>query len=297
MLRKISFLFCVLFLSGCAGSAYQLPQVSDADVQAMQQKISKNEKPLKIYKRSDESYKQMLSTITKRLTKNGKPLCQYTGYSSCYFQVTYDPGDTVNAYASDNGKITVYKGLLQYLQNNDEMAAVVAHEMGHHLANHNEEKKQNAATGAAVSGIITAILLASANSNNPYYGGYQQQQDQQTLDNMMNAGAGIGALSYSKEEEREADLLATYLLSRAGYNLKRAENVMIVLSQYAGESDHSRASFLDTHPGGIERVVAWEKAIDEIKHNPSKLPHQIENSNGQPTEKLKGTSNVKNHRE
>ncbi len=269
--------FCVLSLTGCAGSAYRLPQVSDADMQAMQKKIETNKEPLKVYERSDKKNKQMLASIADRLSKNTKPLCKYTEYESCHFQVVYNPEDEVNAYASEGYKITLYRGMMQYLKNNDEVAAVVAHEMGHHLANHNQERAENAATGAAISGIITAVLLGAANANNPYYSPYQQQQNQQTIENMVNAGAEIGAISYSKEQEREADLLAAYLLSRAGYNLKRAQNVMLVLSKFAGESSSSRAAFLDTHPAGVERFVAWEKAIDEVKNNPSKLPYLNEN--------------------
>lgn len=266
-------LAAILPLTACAGSAYRLPEVSNADIQAMQSKIAENKAPLKKYERSDSKYKATLASITKRLTKKATPLCEYAEYESCYFETTYDSGDTINAYASQGYKITIYKGLLQYLKNEDEMAAVVAHEMGHHLANHNQETEQNAAAGAAISGILTAVLLGAANANNPYYSSYQQQQDQQTLQDMMQAGAQIGMRSYSKEQEREADLLATYLLSRAGYNLKRAQNIMLVLSETSGEAAINSSAFLDTHPAGIERLVAWEKAIDEIKGNPSKLPY------------------------
>src|SRR3989338_3047643 len=260
-------------LTACAGSAYKLPAVNDADVKTMQQKIADNNEPLVVYERSDKKNKQLVANIASRLAKNAKPLCTYAEYKSCYFQVEYNPGNEINAYASENYKITVYRGLLQYLKNNDEIAAVIAHEMGHHLANHNEEKQQNASAGAAISGILTAVVLAAANNNNPYYNSYQQQQDQKTLEDMMHVGAKVGALSYSKEQEREADLLATYLLSRAKYDLKKAGNIMVVLSKSSGEGSLSRSAFLDTHPAGVERVVAWQESIDEINHNPSKLPY------------------------
>lgn len=273
-MKKILFILALIIpLSACAGSAYRLPQVSNTDIQAMQSKIAESKVPLKTYERSDSHYKAKLAGITKRLAKNARPLCNHAEYTSCYFETRYDSGDKVNAYASEGHKITIYRGLLQYLKNEDEMAAVVAHEMGHHLAKHNEETQQNAAAGAAISGILTAVLIGAANANNPYYNSYQEQQNQKTLENMMHVGAQIGAISYSKEQEREADLLATYLLSRAGYNLKRAQNIMLVLSKTSGEPAINSSAFLDTHPAGIERIVAWEKAIDEIKGNTSKLPY------------------------
>lgn len=276
MFRSFIFLVCAVFLTGCSGSAYHLPEVNQADVQAMQTKLQNKQTSLKIYERSDQKYKQLLAGITNRLTKNAKPLCAHAGYEKCHFETVYNPGGTVNAYASEGYKITLYRGLLQYLKNTDEIAAVVAHEMGHHLANHNQETQENVATGAVISGVITAVLLAAA-TDGAYQSSYQHQQNQEILENMMSAGAQIGLLSYSKEQEREADLLATYLLSRAGYNLKRSQNLMLVLSEFAGDRrDSSRAAFLDTHPAGIERFVAWEKAMEEVKSNPSKLPYRKE---------------------
>jgi predicted Zn-dependent protease len=283
MLRTFITLICLLFLTGCAGSAYRLPQVNSADVQAMQKKIAENTTPLKVYERSDKTYEQKLANITNRLKKNAKPLCDYAQYENCYFKTTYSPDNEVNAYASEGYAITLHRGLLQYLKTDDEIAAVVGHEMGHHLANHIQEKQQNAAAGAAVTGILTAVLLGAAGANT-YYDPYQQQQNQQTIEDMMTAGAHIGILSYSKEQEREADLLATYLLSRAGYNLKRAQNVMLVLSKHSGEADITKSAFLDSHPDGIERIVAWEMAIEEVKNNPAKLPYSVKEAAPQNTE-------------
>lgn len=285
MLRVFTTLtLCSLLVTACAGSAYRLPPVSDTDIQAMQKKISSHKTSLRPYKRSDQQYKKIVARITGRLEKNIKPLCDYAEYQSCYFQVGYVADNTFNAYASEGYKISIHRGLLQYLKNEDEVAAVIAHEMGHHLANHNEETLQNAQAGAAISGILTAVLIGAANANNPYYSSYQQQQDQRTLENMMHAGAEIGAISYSKEQEREADLLSTYILSRAGFNLERAQNMMLVLSEYSGEGDTDRAAFLDSHPAGIERFVAWDKAVKEVKNNPSKLPYIIEQPKKQTSE-------------
>lgn len=280
-MKYLSVVMGVLCLTACAGSAYRLPDVNEADIQSMNKKIAASRGTIKTYDRTDKANRQLVENAAKRLIKNAKPLCKYTGYQSCYFEVIYKPDSTFNAFAGENNKITIYRGLVQHLKNSDEVAAVIAHEMGHHLANHNQEKTQNAATGAAISGILTAVLLGAAGANNPYYTQYQAAQNQKTVEDMMNAGASIGALSYSKEQEREADLLGIYLLSRAGYNLRRAQNVMLVLADEAGEKDTSRAAFMDSHPAGIERFVAWEKAIDEVSKNPSKLPYIKE----QPTNK------------
>jgi len=263
-----------LFVTACTGSAYKLPVVSQSEIAQVENQIKSDKNDLKVYNRSDSNYRSRVSSISKNLQKKAKPLCDYAEYSPCRFEVKYSNENIINAYAHDNYKITVFKGFLQYLQNNDEMAALIAHEMGHHLAKHNQETQRNAETGAVVSGLVTALLLGAANANNPYYSSYQQQQNQQTIENMMNVGFEIGAISYSKEQEREADLLATYLLKHAGYNLNKAQNLMYTMAKLKGDRVEGHAALASTHPPTPERVVAWEKAIEEIKSNNTLLPYQ-----------------------
>ena len=264
---------CGLFLSACAGSAYRLPPVSEAETQAMQQRLSQHRVPPQTHLRSDRQNEKLLIKINNRLIAKAQPLCDYAGYPSCFFQTEYSSGDAINAYASEGYKITIYRGLMQYLESEDEIAAVVAHEMGHHLAHHNEESMDNAMTGAAIGGILTAVLVGAANANNPYYSSYQQHQDSQAISGMMDTGAAIGAISYSKEQEREADLLGAYLMSAAGYDLEKAQKLFFILSKLPGERDRNRTGLTDTHPISAERLVAWEKAIHEVRNNPRKLPY------------------------
>lgn len=261
-----------LFLVGCAGTGHKLPKISNSDLATARAELSKNTASLPTYHRSDATYQSMVARINNRLLKNARPLCDHTGYQKCYFQTIYNPKDEANAYASDGYKITVFKGMLDLLETEDEIAAVISHEMGHHLANHNEEKAQNAAVGAVLTGVITAVAVGAASANNPYYSPVQQQQDNQAIEDMTQAGAAFGAISYSKEAEREADLLGAYLLSRAGYNLKRAERLYIVLTKMPGEDGLDTSSFLDTHPAGVERLAAWRKITEEVKNNKTKLP-------------------------
>jgi predicted Zn-dependent protease len=262
----------VLLLSACTGSAHQLPQVSSAEMTAVQHEFEKKKLPARIYERSDAANRALIAGASRRLAASAKPLCVHTGYASCYFQTLYNPGGTVNAFASGKGKITIYRGLMRYLGSEEEVAAVVAHEMGHHLANHQQEKLQNAATGAVITGVLTAVVLAAANQHNTNYTVFQRQQNEKTLNDMTMAGAQLGALSYSKEEEREADLLGAYLLARAGYNLRKAEKLLALTIKMDGAGDISKSAFGDSHPSGYERVAAWRKAIDEVRTNKTKLP-------------------------
>lgn len=272
-------MFLPLLTTACAGSAYKLPAVSPAELAEVENQIKSDTNSLKVYKRSDANYRKRISTISKKLQKSAKPLCEQAEFDSCYFEVSYNNENIINAYAHENYKITAYKGFLQYLKNDDEMAALIGHEMGHHLAKHNQETLKNAQTGAMVAGLATAILLGAANANNPNYNSYQQQQKQQeTLQNMMIAGAKIGAVSYSKEQESEADLLSTYLLKSAGYNLSKAQGLMYTMAKLSGDKVAGHAALMSTHPPTPRRVVAWKKAMEEIESNESLLPYKKTNN-------------------
>ena len=277
-LSALSLLMVVTLCSACTGSGYKLPEVSAQEYTEMESKIQADETEMRIYKRSDKDYRNRLAKISKRLQNSAKPLCEQAEYSPCRFEVNYNNEMIVNAYAHEHYKITVYKGMLQYLSNNEEIAGLVAHEMGHHLSKHNQESLQNAQTGAAVAGVLTAVLVAASNAQNPYYNQYQQAQNQRTIENMMEVGAKIGAVSYSKEQEREADLLAVYLLKHARYDLNKAQGLMYKLARMP--HDHvevdGKAALLDTHPPSSKRYVAWSKAIDEIKANETGLPYLVD---------------------
>jgi predicted Zn-dependent protease len=85
----------------------------------------------------------------------------------------------------------------------------------------------------------------------------------------MTYGGKIGQLSFSKEQEREADLLAAYVLARAGIDLQRAGRMFEVLAKLDG---YALSSWKNTHPMGAERVVAWRKAMAEVDASSDKLP-------------------------
>lgn len=263
----------MLLLSACAGSGHYLAKVSDQDLAGVHADMEVNSKYVfKTTLRSGAANRTLVAKVTDRLLNHARPICDHTGYKSCFFQILYHRGDIINASASGPYKVTIYKGLLDYLQSEDEIAAVIAHEMGHHLANHNQEKLQNARVGAAMAGIVTAVIIGAANQSNAYYDPYQQQ----TVKDMSNAGAALGAISYSVAEEREADLLGAYMLARSGYDLKKAERVLWLLMNMAAAEGNTedRSVFGSSHPGGPERIAAWRNTLAEIRNNPSKLPYQ-----------------------
>ena len=265
--RSLAFV-AVFLIAGCAGADFKLPQFTSVEVERAALAIRTDAGGPATNARTDAENRAMVSRVSNRLRENMGPLCQQSEIEPCWFDVTYDAEDDVNAYAEGNNRIHIMRGLLRYLDSEEEVAAVVAHEIGHHLGDHISEKQTNATIGAVLGGLLMGAAMAA--------GGYDPAYDRtnaggQALSESMNVGAAIGALSYSKSQEREADLLAAYILARAGYDLDRAGEVWMVLAQM---DDTTHASLLDTHPAGPERVVAWEKAVAEVRGSTDLLPDQ-----------------------
>lgn len=251
-------------LSACSGADFALPSISDAEISQASLTVGSGASDLPKFQRSEAEYRQMLRNVSDRLTASAPALCRHAKVESCSIDLKYSDEDTVNAYASDRSSVTVHRGLLELLQSEEEVAAVVAHEFGHHLAEHIEEKQQNAAIGAILLGVLAAGGVAAAG------GDMSDTAAANAVGTFAGVGAQIGALSYSKEQEREADLLSAYLLARAGYDLEKAGRVWWVLAQQ--NKNKVKSTLFDTHPAGPERIAAWEKATVEVEKSPDKLP-------------------------
>jgi predicted Zn-dependent protease len=258
-MAPIAALLLLVTLTGCAGAQFRLPAISDADVNRATLAVAGEPANLPRHYRTAQENREIVNRVAARLEAAAPGLCAYAHAPRCTFNVVYVADDVVNAQ-TDGNRIEIYRGLMEYLDTEDEVAAVVGHEMGHEIAQHVEEKQQNATIGAVLSGILMGGAMVAT--------GYQ---DPDAMNTSVGLGASVGALSYSKEEEREADLLSCYLLARANYDLHKAGRVWVVLSKMSTET---HASMFDDHPAGPERVAAWDKAIAEVEASPNKLPQE-----------------------
>lgn len=265
MLRRTLFAAAVtITLAGCAGADFVLPEVTDADISRASLTVNAAAADLPKYPRTEAESREMLIRISDRLQQRAPALCRHAKVDNRTIDIEYSRDCGVNAYASGKNSVVVQRGLLELLQTEDEVAAVVAHEFGHHLGRHIEEKQRNAALGAILAGVLVAggAAAAGGDANDPGMSN--------AVGTWMGVGAQIGALSYSKAQEREADLLSAYLLARADYDLHKAGHVWQVLEQL--DQKKTRSSLFDTHPAGPERIAAWEKSIPEVKNSPGMLP-------------------------
>jgi len=241
-----------------------LPQLSDADVTKALHSVNADTSAIPLVNRNTDETYDLLRRISNRLAPASQALCAHAQVTDCHFPVIFDNDDNVNAYANDKREIHISRGLLERLVSEEEVAAVIAHEMGHHIAEHVEETQQNVAIGAIAGAILAGAVLAATDHEG------SAGETQQIIGTTMGAGAMVGQLSFSKDQEREADLLAAYMLKRSNYDLHKAGNVFKVLARL--DAGKERSTMFDTHPAGPERVAAWEKAMAEVEASPDKLP-------------------------
>jgi predicted Zn-dependent protease len=84
-----------------------------------------------------------------------------------------------------------------------------------------------------------------------------------------DVGGAIGRISFSKEQEREADYLSAVILYRSGVDLDKARGILVIMARGSGRKD---TGMLDTHPAGPERIAAWDKDVEEIRASSGALP-------------------------
>jgi predicted Zn-dependent protease len=243
---------------GACDDAFEPPRPDRAAIAAAQREIAAAPAPLP-NARSLAADRVLLQRVTGRLTQAAQPFCMERLGRGCSFQVDLMQAREANAFATGRSQIVVTTGMMRLLENEDELAAVVAHEMAHHIAEHIAEGTlrtqvgavAGALAGAAVNGVIGMDLGLSRLG--------------------AEAGARAGRLSYSKADEREADYLGAWIMARAGYDLDRGGTLWAKLTRLSGKGT---TSLLDSHPAGPERLAAWRRTAEEIRADPGGMPRR-----------------------
>ena len=135
--------------------------------------------------------------------------------------------DEVNAFASGENEICVYTGLLKFVNDDAELAGIIAHEMGHILNNH-------VAKQSIISSITTNLINRSNLSSRAKTG--------------VSIANQLSMLKMSRTQEYEADATGVDLMTNAGYNPLAMVSVLYKISG-------NYVDFIQTHPSGDKRTM------------------------------------------
>jgi predicted Zn-dependent protease len=214
---------------------------------------------------TDEEALATMRAALAQIRPAATQVCREMAVGVCEWRFTALKDRTLNASAGANGVIAVNRGIVEYANNEEEVALVIAHEIGHQSANHVAAGQRNQAVGS----IIGAVLMGAAGALASYKSPYSSTVTRQAVQSGADIGGAIGRISFSKEQEREADYLAAVILYRAGLDLDKARSFLVTMARASGRKE---TGMLDTHPAGPERLAAWDKAVAEIRASNGALP-------------------------
>ena len=171
----------------------------------------------------------------------------------------------INAFATPGGYIYINKGLINAVENEGELAGVIAHEISHANARHiasiiDKSQKLNIATLAAV---LAAALLGGGGEATAAIAAFSL------------AGAASLSLKYSREHEEEADRIGIEYLVKAGYYPDAMVDFLKIMKKYEFLSK-SMPSYLLTHPGTDERIFYLDSII-QTKYRQTGLKNIVGN--------------------
>lgn len=161
------------------------------------------------------------------------------------WEVNLETRDELNAYCAPGGKIMFFTGIITKLKlTDDEIAAIMGHEIAHALREHGRERMSRAYAQQAGLGFITAGLGLG--------GGSAQ---------MLQMAADVGlSLPHSRGQETESDIIGLELMARAGFN----PNAAVTLWQKMAGASGGGGSFLSTHPSSGQRINELKARIPVV---------------------------------
>ena len=149
---------------------------------------------------------------------------------------------SVNAFALPGGQVFITYALFSRLDNEDQLAGILGHEIGHVVARHGAER---IAKQELTQGLTGAAVIAS--------GDYSTAQAAQMIGNLVG-------MKYGREQELESDDLGVRFMYQAGYDPRALIEVMQILKEAAGDQQR-QPEFFSTHPNPENRVERIMEAI------------------------------------
>lgn len=201
----------------------------------------------------DAGLNQYVAEVGKRMAgKSHRPDMPYR------FQAVN--ANYVNAYAFPGGSIAATRGILLEVESEDELAALVGHEIGHVNARHFAERQAQ----STLLEIVAATASVAAASKKPQYGELAQL--------IGSLGGGALLAHYSRDNEREADALGMEYMSKAGYNPEGMADLMEMLDSQSKAKPNALELMFATHPMSSERLATTRHSLQTTYRDTTRKP-------------------------
>ena len=207
-----------------------------------------------------EAYKEILQQsklstdeeLVERVRRVGQRIAAVSGRPDLPWEFNVIQDDTPNAFALPGGKVGVNTGLFKVAENDAQLAAVIAHEIGHAIARHSAERvSQQMAVELGLAG----LGMTGTGAQYAEFAG---------------AAATLGVvLPFSRTQEAEADHIGVIMMAKAGYDPRAALALWQNFAKYGGER---APEFLSTHPAPASRIQEIQALMPEAMAIYQKAP-------------------------
>ena len=179
--------------------------------------------------------------LNRRVAEVGQRIVAASGLGDRAWEYRVFVSDSPNAFVLPGGKVGVTTGLFRVAQNDDQLAAVIGHEVAHTAARHAAERYSQTA--------LAQVGLSVAG---------QAVQSRAALQ-ALGLGAQVGALlPFSRQHELEADRIGVDYMARAGY---RPSQAVALWRNMGSARSGGTPQFLSTHPNDATRIQQLEAYI------------------------------------
>ncbi len=242
MLKKIvAVLIAPCLLSACITSPTGRSQfifMPDAQINQMGLQAFdtlKKEKPVS----NNSQYNQVATCISQAIIKE----------LGGNWEVVVFEDKSPNAFALPGNKIGIYTGMITLVDNQDQLATVIGHEVGHVLAKHSNERASQEMTVNQGMAVIQAM-------------GSPQSALGQAAFGLLGVGAEYGILMpYSRIQESEADIIGVDLMAKAGFDPRQSIGLWQKMEQ--ASQGQQPVEFLSTHPAHATRIQSLEQHMPQ----------------------------------
>ena len=250
-MKRLVFLFLILSLSGCAVNPVTGKQdfVVLSEEQEIQMGREYNAQILRQYQiYEDEKIQNYVQSI-------GESLAKKSHRPNLIYRFTVLDSPEINAFALPGGYIYINRGLMAYMSSEEELAAVLGHEIGHVTARHSVRQYSQ----AQLMGVLSAAIEINSG---------------RTAGDIANLASGALLSGYGREMELEADDLGAQYIYQDGYSPQGMYDVLAVLkdqeiyskkvAKQRGIEPRNYHGVFASHPSNDKRL---QEILDNVSQN------------------------------
>lgn len=175
--------------------------------------------------------------VNERVEKILRRIVPFCDRQELVYTIKVIDEDKINALSLPGGYVYIFKGLIDKVDNDDQLAAVIAHELGHITAKHGVKRLQS---------VYSDLLL--------------QVGAMQTTNGNFASGVNVALSSmffaHAREDEYEADALGIKYMKKAGYKAEESVNMLKKLKYHQDKEPSRPYSYWRTHPYLTQRIAA-----------------------------------------